>query len=379
MVKRIIQEQIEKVLYKGKVIILYGARRVGKTTLSKHIVKTQEKAGKKCVYLNCESLNVKPRLETTNEIALKDYLGNNDLVVLDEAQNINKIGHVLKLLVDTYPDMQIIATGSSSFDLANQVGEPLVGRSRVFKLYPFSVSELSAEHNLFELQGRLENILRFGLYPSVFGSDEDDAKDELDDIASNYLYKDILAFENIKNSAMLLNILRYLALQISGEVSYHEIGQQLGISHLTVKKYIDLLEKCFIIFQLNAFSRNKRNEISKSKKVYFYDIGIRNALIDNFNPLDRRNDVGALWENFCITERIKHNEYTKNRANQYFWRTYSGQEIDYIEEGSGEIKGFEFKYNPNTKFKKPSNFLEAYPDAEIEVVHRENWFEFLKG
>lgn len=376
VIKRTIHQLIEQQLYKGKVIILYGARRVGKTTLAKQILVTQKKARKKGAYLNCESLNVKTRLETTNEISLKDYFGDHDLIVLDEAQNIDKIGHILKLLVDTYPDTQIIATGSSSFDLVNQIGEPLVGRSREFRLYPFSMAELNFAHNLFALQGKLEKMLRFGTYPSVFGQSENNGRDELDDIASKYLYKDILAFEHIKNSALLLNLLRLLALQIGSEVSYHEIGQQLGINHITVKKYIDLLEKCFIVFPLNAFSRNARKEISKSKKVYFYDLGIRNALIDNFNPLAKRADVGALWENFCIVERLKLNEYTKNRARRYFWRTYAGQELDYIEESGGKLRGYEFKYNKKTKFKPPSNFVETY-QTKISVVNQDNWQRFL--
>lgn len=193
------------------------------------------------------------------------------------------------------------------------------------------------------------------------------------------IYKDILAFENMKNSGILLNLLKYLALQIGGEVSFNELGQALGISNVTVKKYVDLLEKCFIVFQLDSFSRNLRKEIGKSKKIYFYDLGIRNALIDNFNSLDKRNDVGALWENFCILERTKynHNHNHKKHYNQYFWRMYSGQEVDYIEEHSGQLDGYEFKYNPKTKFKKPAKFLETYENSSIEIIDSENWYKFL--
>ncbi len=377
MFERIIKQNIYKTLYKGKVIIIYGARRVGKTTLAKQILKEQEEQGKKVSYLNCESLNVKPKLETTNEILLKDFLGDNDLIVLDEAQNINKIGHILKLLIDTYPEIQIIATGSSSFDLANQIGEPLVGRSREFKLYPLSVEELKSRFNLFDLNGKMINIMRFGTYPSVFNQSEEESKDELYDIASKYLYKDILAFENIKNSGILLNLLKHLALQLGNEVSYNEIAQTLGVSKGTVKKYIDLLEKCFIVFSLGSFSRNLRKELGKSKKIYFYDLGIRNALIENFNSFDARNDIGSLWENFCILERMKYNHNHKKHYNQYFWRTYSGQEVDYIEEHSGKLDGYEFKYNPKAKFKKAAKFLETYENSTIELVNSENWHKFL--
>lgn len=377
MFERTIKNNIEKSLYKNKVIIIYGARRTGKTTLSKQILKEQELLGKRVSYLNCESLNVKPKLETTNEILLKDFLGDNDLIVLDEAQNINQIGHILKLLVDTYPEIQIIATGSSSFDLASQIGEPLVGRSREFRLYPLSIEEIKSQFNLFDLTGKLENIMRFGTYPSVFNQSEEEAKDELYDITSKYLYKDVLAFENIKNSSMLLSLLKHLALQLGNEVSYNEIGQILGCSKGIIKKYIDLLEKCFIVFSLGSFSRNLRKELGKSKKIYFYDLGIRNALIDNFNTFDTRNDVGALWENFCILERTKYNHNHKNYYNQYFWRMYSGQEVDYIEEHGGKLDGYEFKYSPNAKFKKPTKFLEAYESSSVQIINSENWHKFL--
>lgn len=378
MIKRSLQEQIEKQLYKGKVIILYGARRVGKTTLSKQILENQEKQGIKTLYLNCELISVNQKLETTNEQDLKDFLGNNKLVILDEAQHVQNIGLTLKILIDTYPEIQIIATGSSSFDLVNQIGEPLVGRSRQFILYPFSMQELKTEFDLFKLSGKLDNILRFGTYPGVFGQSEEEAIIELENIASNYLYKDILVFDNIKHSKILLELLQLLALQVGNEVSYSEIAQKIEISTHTVIKYVDLLEKCFIIFTLRSFSRNLRNEVGrKSKKIYFYDLGIRNALINSFNPLEMRNDVGALWENFCIIERLKYNQANKRHVNKYFWRMYSGQEVDYIEEHSGQLDGYEFKYSPKAKFKEPSKFLETYENSSIKVIDSENWYKFL--
>lgn len=378
MIKRSLQDKIEKQLYKGKVIVIYGARRVGKTTLAKQIIEDQEKQGIKSLYLNCELITVNQKLETTNEQDLKDFIGNNKLVILDEAQHIQNIGLTLKILVDTYPEIQIIATGSSSFELANQVGEPLVGRSRQFILYPLSMQELKTEFDLFKLSAKLDNILRFGTYPGVFGQSEEDCINELENIASNYLYKDILAFENLKNAKILLELLQLLAFQIGNEVSFNELAQRLEISAHTVIKYVDLLEKCFIIFTLRSFSRNLRNEVGrKSKKIYFYDLGIRNSLISAFNPIDMRNDIGGLWENFCIIERFKANQAHERRSNKYFWRMYSGQEVDYIEEHSGQLDGYEFKYSQKAKIKKPSKFLETYENSSFSVVNSQNIWDFV--
>jgi uncharacterized protein len=376
--KRYIQEKIENQLYKGRVIVLYGARRVGKTFLSKQILKNQAKSGKKVLYINCELLDAKKNIETTNEQDLKKYLGNADFVVFDEAQHIKNIGLTLKILVDTYPEIQIMATGSSSFDLANNVGEPLVGRKREFILYPLSMQEIIDNANFHEASSNLDSVLLYGLYPAIYKLPYEQAKKDIQEIASSYLYKDILMFENIKNSSLLLDLLQLLALQIGNEVSYNELATKLGINVRTVEKYIDLFEKCFIVFSLRALRRNIRNEVSrKSKKIYFYDLGIRNALIQNFNKLDIRQDSGALWENFCIIERLKHNQAQDFFSNQYFWRMYSGQEIDYIEEHDGKLDGYEFKYSPKAKVKKPSKFLEAYENSSFSVVHRDNWFEFL--
>jgi uncharacterized protein len=377
MFDRSIKKQVNEVLYKGKVVVIYGARRTGKTTLSKEILKEQEEQGKKGIYLNCESISVKSKIETTNELSLKEFFGDNQLIVLDEAQNVDNIGLTLKLLVDTYPEIQIIATGSSSFDLVNKIGEPLVGRSREFKLFPLSIAEIKTQQDLFNISGKLENILRFGTYPSVFNLSEKEAIQELDDIASKYLYKDILIFDNVRNSKVLLDLLKLLALQIGNEVSFSEIAQTLEVSSQTVAKYIDLLEKCFIVFSLRSFSRNLRKEIGKSQKIFFYDLGIRNAIIENFNTLDKRDDVGSLWENFCIMERLKYNQAHERFVNKYFWRMYSGQEVDYIEEHSGQLDGFEFKYNPKAKFKKPTKFLETYDNSSVNVIDSENVWSFI--
>jgi len=370
---RIIQNKIEKRFFKDKIIVIYGPRQVGKTTLVKHIL---NKYQGKSLYLNCELLSVKQSLEIAEAAKLKSYFGNNKLVVLDEAQKITDIGAILKILIDTYSDIQVIATGSSSFELADKTSEPLTGRVDQFILYPFSIEEISRKNNRFEIDAKLENIMRLGSYPEVFYLGEDEAKARLNEISSNYLYKDILSFERIKKSNLLIKLLQLLALQLGNEVSYHEIATQLGVSRLTIQKYIDLLEKSFVIFTLRAFSRNLRKEISKSIKIYFYDLGIRNSLIQNYNQIDIRNDIGALWENLMIIERIKRNSYHNIYANKYFWRTYDKQEIDYLEEKSGQLSAFEFKWK-ETKAKQPKEFLNAYSRSEFKVINKKNYWEFV--
>ena len=378
VVKRDLQDSIEPDLFQQKIIVLYGTRRVGKTTLSKQILEKYEQLGKKCAYFNCETITIKQKLETTNDQLLGDFLNAYELVVLDEAQSVDNIGLTLKILNDTFPNIQIIATGSSSFNLANKTGEPLVGRNRTYVLYPFSVSELSALKNTIELEAKTENILRFGLYPNVFGLPEISAKKELISIVSGYLYNDILALDNIKHSKSIVNLLQILALQIGSEVSFNEVSNKLGISVNTVIKYIDLLEKCFVIFTLPALSRNLRNEVGlKSKKIFFYDLGIRNALLNNFSNLSLRTDIGALWENFCIVELIKKAQREGREPNKYFWRTYDKKEIDYIEEEDSAMKAFEFKYNKNAKIKISEEFQTAYNTENIKIVNSQNWCKYL--
>ena len=376
--KRSIQTIIETQLYQNKVIIIYGARRTGKTFLCNQIVAKQQKQGIKAEYFNCESFAVKQKLQSTNEFELKNYFRDSKLIILDEAQSVENIGLTLKLLVDTYPEIQIIATGSSSFDLANKTGEPLTGRARRFTLYPLSIEELKTQYNQFEIDSYFEKSLIYGMYPSVFKLSDVNAKLELDEISSNYLYKDVLEHEKVKNSTILLELLQLLALQLGNEVSYHEIGNRLKLDGATVKRYIDLLTKCFVIFPLHAFSRNKRREISKSVKIYFYDLGIRNSLIQNFNPLKIRNDVGALWENFCIIERLKYNQAHLRFVNSYFWRTYNQKEIDYIEEHSGQLDGYEFKWGtPAKAYSPPKEFIENYENATVKRINPSNYLEFI--
>jgi len=373
MIIRTLQKKIEKELFKGNIIIVYGARQVGKTTLVKQIIENTKEKSK---YLNCEILSIKNQLQDPEPEKLKFFLGDAKLIVLDEAQSIENIGLILKVLTDTYPDMQIIATGSSSFDLANKINEPLTGRSIEFKLYPLSIQELKESKDLFDVESKLEKLLIFGSYPEVFLLDKEDAIQKLDQISSNYLFKDILSYEGIKKPSILVKLLKVLALQIGNEVNYNELSNSLDIDGKTVERYIDLLEKCFIIFKLSAFSRNLRKEISKSVKIYFYDLGIRNSLIQNYNPLDIRNDTGALWENFCILERIKRNRYNSIYANYYFWRTYTQKEIDLIEEKEGKLFAFEMKWGKTIK-SAPQEFLEEYKNSSFEIINRDNYYKFL--
>lgn len=375
MIPRVIEHELERSLFQGRAIILYGARRVGKTTLVQKLVdKHQEKKAK---YINCELMTNKQALEITDAEPLKAFLGDSQLVVLDEAQNVEHIGKTIKILVDTYPQIQIIATGSSSFDLANKTAESMAGRMSSFMLYPFSAEEIEQGKGYGEIESRLDNLLRFGAYPEIFDQSADDAKRRLDELVSAYLYKDFLTFSGIKNSGLVVDLLQLLALQLGSEVSYQELATSLGIDRLTVRKYIDLLEQCFIIFRQRAFSRNLRKEISKTVKIYFYDLGVRNSLIQAYNPLHLRADVGALWENFCIVERRKLVQYHRLHRNTYFWRTYDQKEIDYIEEYNGRLDGYEFKWNPDKPFKIAQDFIDTYHNASITRVDRGNYWKFM--
>jgi predicted AAA+ superfamily ATPase len=369
-IERKIFKIIDQSLFKGKVIILYGARRTGKTTLVKKLLENyiQDSA-----YVNCELQEFKEVLNTTNSVLLKDFIGRKKLVVFDEAQNIENIGMVLKVLVDTFPDVQFIATGSSSFELSNRISEPLTGRSRQFLLLPFSLEEIHQTESLINIQSSQNQFLRYGLYPQVYLAEGNEKTEELIEISSNYLYKDLLQFEDIKKPELLQKLLKAVALQIGSESSLNELAQITGTNVNTIKRYLDLLEKSFVIFRLTSFSRNLRKEINKSQKIYFYDVGIRNAVIRNFNPMEVRTDVGGLWENFCITERIKFNENHRRFVNYYFWRTYDQQEIDYIEEVDGKLHCFEFKYNPSSKHKIPKIFQDTYPEADFSVITPENF------
>lgn len=370
---RSLEEKIEKWIGKRMVLIIYGARQVGKTMM---VNKIMQKRKQESVYFDCGSPEVRRVLEEHNPVSMKNYFGNKKIIILDEAQQVADIGLSLKLFYDKYEDCQVIATGSSSFDLANKIGEPLTGRNLSFKLYSFSMAELEFIYNRFELQEQLETFLIYGTYPKVVLSSISDRILLLKNLADNYLYKDVLAFENLKKPDLLLDLLRLLALQIGSEVSMHELAAKLKTSEKTIERYLDLLEKSFVVFRLRSFSRNLRNEIGKKSKVFFYDLGIRNALIERFVNFKLRDDIGALWENFCVIERIKANQRNDKMCNVYFWRNHSGGEVDYLEESNGKIEAFEFKWSKEN-YASPQEFLKAYKASSVKIINNKNWINFL--
>ena len=375
MITRLLEQRIEERLFRGRVITLFGARRVGKTTLAQKILSNH--SDKKTRYLNCDLLSVQQGLGVQEAEVLRAYLGDNDLVVLDEAQNIPDVGQILKILVDTYPQMQIIATGSSSFRLANAVGEPLTGRVTSFELYPLSIQEIAGDQGFSVIEPRLQHLLRFGSFPSILDADEGYAREQLEELVSNYLFKDVLAFSGIKKETVLFSLVRMLALQMGSEVSYTNLANALQVDRKTIINYIDVLEQNFILFRLGAYSSNLRKEITKSQKIYFYDVGVRNALIQAFQPLDLRNDIGFLWENFCIVERLKYAKNNRRYINRYFWRTYDQKEIDYIEEEDGVLTGYECKWSPDANMRVPEEFLTTYPGTVVNRIDRSNYWRFL--
>lgn len=371
-IPRKIQQNIENWLFKEKIIILYGPRQVGKTTLVKELI---GKYGNEKSYINCEILDNRQALASENPLQLKTFLGDGKFFVFDEAQKVTNIGLVLKLLIDTYPDLQIIATGSSSFELSNKINEPLTGRAIEFKLYPISYPEISAGKQAWKSSALLPSLLVYGSYPEVVKNNFSNADIFLANLASNYLFKDIFEFENVKKPRLLTNLLQLLALQVGNEVSLNELATKLETSRKTVARYIDLLEKAFVIFTLYPLSRNPRNEIGRKNKMYFYDLGIRNSLISRFQPIGVRDDIGALWENFCVVERKKKLEYGMKRKNQFFWKNQRGKEIDYIEESDGRFEAFEFKWTESSA-KTPADFFENYK-SNVSVVNKDNFTNFF--
>ena len=372
MIVRTLSSSIESRLFKGKAIILMGARQVGKTTLLRALSNNTTKT----LWLNGDESDVQDLFEHISAVRLRAIFGSNRIVVIDEAQRIADIGLKLKLITDEIPEVQLIATGSSSFDLANQVNEPLTGRKWEYKMFPLSFSEMVAHHGLLEEKRLIPHRLVYGSYPDVINN-QGEEKDVLKQLSDSYLYKDILMWEQIKKPDKILKLLHALAYQVGSQVSYSELGQLCGLDAKTVEKYIVLLEKTFVIFRLGSFSRNLRNELKFSRKIYFFDNGIRNALIANFSQIENRTDVGALWENYLIAERIKKNAYTNHWCNQWFWRTKDQSEIDYLEEGDGKISAYEFKWNSNAKTKLPKRFLESYSGSTFEVIHQDNVETFL--
>lgn len=374
MIRRQLQSTIESRLFKGKAIILIGARQVGKSTLFAQIASTREES---IINLNCDEPEVKELLSDLNTQGLQTLIGKNKIMIIDEAQRVKDIGMTLKRITDNFPDVQLLVTGSSALGLQDKLNEPLTGRKYEYHLYPISTGELYSNDGLLRVKQSLETRLIYGSYPDVINH-ADEAKELLMNIADSYLYKDLLSLDDIRRPMLLEKILIALALQVGSEVSYNEIAQTVGSDSKTVEKYIDLLSKCYIIFQLNAFSRNIRTELKKSKKIYFYDNGIRNAILQNFAPIPLRQDIGALWENFIISERIKANHYNRRYVKSYFWRTSTQQEIDYIEECDGAFSVFEMKWNPkkaNTTI--PQSFQKNYNVAEIAIVTPMNYLEHI--
>lgn len=372
MIHRFLSKKIEQKLFKKKAILLMGARQVGKTSLLKKMFSHRTDV----LWLNGDEQDIRQLFESISSTRLQAYIGNNKIVVIDEAQHIYDIGLKLKLITDNIEDVQLIATGSSAFELANKVNEPLTGRKWEYRLFPVSFDEMVKHHGLLEEKRLIPHRLLYGYYPDVVNH-QGNEKEVLRQLSDSFLYKDILMWEQIKKPDKLLKLLQALAFQVGSQVSYNELGQLCGLDSKTVEKYIILLEQTFIIFRLSSFSRNLRNELKNSRKIYFYDNGIRNALIANFNQIELRTDVGALWENFIISERIKHLHYSEKWKNYWYWRTKDQKELDFVEESDGQIFAYEFKWNPLAKVKKPKQFLENYPDSIFETIHPGNCESFI--
>jgi len=370
MFDRTIENTIKEKINGGKAIVVVGARQVGKTTLLNKILKDKD-----YLFLDADDPATRNLLQSPTTEQIRTFIGDYKYIFLDEAQRIPGIGLTLKIITDQFKQVQLFVSGSSSFDLGNELNEPLTGRKWEYELFPISWEEYEHKIGFIKSEQQLENRLLYGLYPEVINN-QGKERETLKNLVNSYLYRDILAFSDIRKPEVLEKLLQALALQIGSEVNYNEISQLIGINKITVQKYIEVLEKGYIVFRLNSFSRNIRNEIKQNRKIYFYDNGIRNMIISNFNQLDLRVDKGALWENFLVSERRKQNLYKDTFAKMYFWRTKQQQEIDFVEENNGQITGFEFKWN-NKKMKFPKNFIETYK-AKGHVIDRKNFREFVK-
>ena len=373
MIERLTVKSIAKRLHKGKAILLFGARQVGKTTMIEQFLDGQSES---VLHISGDEPDIREQFKNITSTQIKNYVGDNKILFIDEAQRIQNIGLTLKLITDKLKHIQVIATGSSTFEMANQMNEPLTGRKFEFTLYPLSFKELVDHNGLIEEKRQLEQRLIYGSYPEIVSS-INDKEELLSLISDSYLYKDILMLDTIKRPKLLHNILKALALQIGSEVSFNEIAQLVGADKGTVEKYIHLLEQTFVIFTLPSYSRNIRNELKKSKKIYFYDCGIRNAIIGNFSFVNNRTDIGALWENYLIAERIKQKRYKHQKTEFYFWRTTQQQEIDLIEVDGDSLTAIEFKWNKKAKVKISKTFTNAYPHANLELVTPSNFETFL--
>lgn len=373
MIERTVIESIRGLLGGRKAITIMGARQVGKSTLLKQMLDGRNDV----MWLNGDDMDVQALFSSMTSTRLRSIIGKNRIVVIDEAQRILDIGLRMKLITDQIPDVQLIATGSSSFELSSKINEPLTGRKREFQLYPLTFNEMVRHTNLLEELRMLPHRLVFGYYPEVVSTPGDEHS-ILKELTNSYLYRDILSLDSISKPDKLTRLLQALAFQIGSQVSYNELGQLVGLDSKTVERYVDILEKSFIIFRLGSFSRNLRNELKASRKIYFWDLGIRNAVIGNLAQIENRNDIGELWENYAISERMKQNAYRNSFANTWFWRTQQQKEIDFLEEEDGHLYAYEFKWNDRkAKTKCPESFRSAYPDATFKVITPNNIDEFL--
>tara|TARA_R110002050_G_scaffold200492_1_gene335357 strand:+ start:15555 stop:16685 length:1131 start_codon:yes stop_codon:yes gene_type:complete len=372
MIRRLIKDRIKKKLFSGKAILVFGARQVGKTTLLESFTKEYDNVR----WLNADDSDVQALFATPSSSVFKKEFGQVKILIIDEAQRIEDIGIKLKLITDQLKDVQLIVTGSSAFELANDLNEPLTGRKWEYHMYPLSYEEMINHHGFLEERRLLHHRLVYGYYPDVVTA-KGDEKEVLKQLSDSYLYKDILIWNKVKKSDKLVKLLQALAFQLGNQVSYSELGKTVGLDNETIQNYIQLLEQSFVIFRLGSFNRNLRTELKKSRKIYFYDNGIRNALIANFQQVELRQDMGALWENFIISERMKYNAYHSNWVNSYFWRTTAQQEVDYLEEQNGKIAAFEFKWNTKKNVRITKGFTNAYPDAATKIITPENFESFI--
>ncbi|MDZ7718720.1 MAG: ATP-binding protein [Balneolaceae bacterium] len=372
MIDRNLYPEIEKRLFGGKAILLIGPRQVGKTTLIKEILKD---LGEKYLFLDGDDPTVRDQLDNPNTERIRQIIGQFTVVFIDEAQRISNIGLTSKIIVDQFPEKQLILSGSSAFELGENMQEPLTGRKWTYQLYPISWNEWENHNGFMKAEQDFENRLIYGFYPDVLNHPRE-PEDILSELVDSYLYKDILNYAGIRKPEKIQKLVQAIAYQVGQEVVYKEVGDLVGLDPKTVSNYIDILEKAYVLFSLPSFSRNLRNEIKRNRKIYFYDNGVRNAVINAFHPIENRQDIGALWENFLISERLKLHSYYKIRSNRYFWRTKQQQEVDYVEELDGNIFGFEFKWSPKRKIRFPKTFVKNY-NATVKGVNRDNFREFL--
>lgn len=375
MIERLLRDLIEKRLYRNKAIIVVGPRQVGKTTLLRMLVADTQR---KVLMWNCDEPDVRRKLAEPTSTELRAEIGDADLILIDEAQRVKNIGITLKLIIDNFPEKQLVVTGSSAIELSNSINEPLTGRKYEYAMYPFSAEELINEFGAQDERRMLERRLVYGSYPEVVNNAGEE-REVLTDLVGSYLYKDIFSFQDVRKPEVIEQLLQALALQVGSEVSFNELGRLLGLNSVTVQRYIDLLEKSFVVFHLRSFSRNVRSELKKSRKIYFWDNGVRNAIIGDFKTLGLRPDVGALWENYVISERLKHNAYNSFYGKSYFWRTQLQQEVDYVEDIDGALHAYEFKWSKTKQPRLTETFAKNYPDHTFEVVSPDNYQDFVKG